>query len=122
MHTGSQVTDHCPLGYLSYNRKNVVRSVTTSFLIGASSNFQITRTAIKSRVGSILGQISIVALSYLPLSDKTFSHRGYLCLSCICLLAMQTLICVTFSVPSGVGGWLQRLLVALPGLFYLPFL
>ena len=45
----------------------------------------------------------------------------FLRLSCICLLAMHTLICVTFSLPPGVGGWLQLLLVALPGLFCLPF-
>ena len=44
-----------------------------------------------------------------------------LCLSCICLLAMHTLICVTFSLPPGVMGWLRLLLVALPGLFCLPF-
>ena len=44
-----------------------------------------------------------------------------LCLSCICLLAMHTLICVTFSLPPGVGSSLQLLLVALPGLFYLHF-
>ena len=31
------------------------------------------------------------------------------------------LICVTFSLPSGVGGWLRLLLVALPGLFCLHF-
>ena len=37
------------------------------------------------------------------------------------LLAMHTLICVTFSLPPGVGGWLQRLLVAPPGLFCLSF-
>ena len=36
------------------------------------------------------------------------------------LLAMHTLICVTFSLPSGVGGWLRLLLVVLPGLFFLP--
>ena len=41
--------------------------------------------------------------------------------SCICLLAMHTLICVTFSLPPGVGGWLRLLLVALAGLFCLPF-
>ena len=29
--------------------------------------------------------------------------------------------CVTFSLPPGVGGWLRLLLVALPGLFCLPF-
>ena len=29
--------------------------------------------------------------------------------------------CVTFSLPPGVSGWLRLLLVALPGLFYLPF-
>ena len=45
-----------------------------------------------------------------------------MCLSCICLLAMHTLVCVTFSHPPGVGGWLWLLFVALSGLFYLPFL
>ena len=35
------------------------------------------------------------------------------------LLAMYTLICVTFSLPPGVGGWLRLLLVALPGFFCL---
>ena len=40
-----------------------------------------------------------------------------MCLSCICLLAMHMLICVTFSLPPSVGGWLRLLLVALPGLF-----
>ena len=30
------------------------------------------------------------------------------------LLAMHTLICVTFSLSPGVGGWLRLLLVALP--------
>ena len=44
-----------------------------------------------------------------------------MCLSCICLLTMHTLICVTFSLPAGIGGWLRLLLVALPGLFCLPF-
>ena len=34
---------------LTYNGENVVRSISTSFLIGASSNLQVTRTAIKSR-------------------------------------------------------------------------
>ena len=29
-----------------------------------------------------------------------------MCLSCICLLAIHTLICVTFSLLPGVGGWL----------------
>ena len=37
------------------------------------------------------------------------------------LLAMHTLIFVTFSLPPGVGVWLRLLLVALPGLFCLPF-
>ena len=44
-----------------------------------------------------------------------------MCLSCICLLAMHTLICVTVSVPPDIRGWLRLLLVALPGLFCLPF-
>ena len=34
---------------------------------------------------------------------------------------MHTLICVTFSLPPGVGGWLRLLLVALPWLSSLPF-
>ena len=34
---------------------------------------------------------------------------------------MHTLICVTFSLPPGVRGWLRFLLVALPGFFCLPF-
>ena len=33
---------------------------------------------------------------------------------------MHTLICVTFSLPAGVRGWLRLLLVALPGIFCLP--
>ena len=41
-------------------------------------------------------------------------------LSCICLLAMHTLICLTFSLPPGVRAWLRRLLVALSGVFCLP--
>ena len=61
------------------------------------------------------------------LSFQHFDHHAWgrgswsLCLSCICLLAMHTLICVTFSLPPGVRGWLRLLLVALPGLFCLPF-
>ena len=34
---------------------------------------------------------------------------------------MHTWICAIFSLPPGVGGWLRFLLVALPGLFCLPF-
>ena len=34
---------------------------------------------------------------------------------------MHMLICVTFSLLLMSGGWLQLLLVALPGLFCLPF-
>ena len=44
-----------------------------------------------------------------------------MCLPCICSLAMHMLICVTFSLPPGVWGWLRLLLVTLPGLFCLPF-
>ena len=44
-----------------------------------------------------------------------------LCLSCICLLAVRALVCVTVSLPPGVGGWLRFLFVALPWLFCLLF-
>ena len=63
----------------------------------------------------------------LLLSFQHFDHlargRGSwsLCLSCDCLLTMYTLICVIFSLPPGVRGWLGLLLVALPGPFCLPF-
>ena len=39
-------------------------------------------------------------------------------LSYVYLLVMHTLICVTFSLPPGVGGWLQLLLVAFPFTFF----
>ena len=45
-----------------------------------------------------------------------------MCLSCIRLLAMHRLNCVTFSLPPGVRDWLRFLFVALPGPFCLPFL
>ena len=43
------------------------------------------------------------------------AYRAFVCLT------MHTLICVTFSLPPGVGGWLRLLLVVLPELFYLSF-
>ena len=54
------------------------------------------------------------------LSFKHFGNLAWgrgswsLCLLFICLLAMHTLTCVTFSLPPGVGGWLRLLRVALP--------
>ena len=63
-------------------------------------------------------EIQFLHFDYLAWGRGSWS----LCLSCICLSALHTLICVTFSLPPGVGGWLQLLLVALPGLYYLPFL
>ena len=60
------------------------------------------------------------------LSFQHFDHLAwgigswFLCLSCVCLLAMHTLICVTFSLSLGFRGWLRLLLEALSGLFCLP--
>ena len=66
--------------------------------------------------------ISILAMSKISRAGRfEFWRELSLCLSCICLLAMYTLICVTFSLPPGVRGWLRLLLVALPVFFYLPF-
>ena len=62
--------------------------------------------------------LSFLHFDHLPLGSGKWS----LCLSCICLLAMHSLICATFYLPPGVRGWLRLLLVALPGLFCLPFL
>ena len=39
-------------------------------------------------------------------------RAGLLYLSCICLLSVRALICVTFSIPPGVGGWLRLLWLA----------
>ena len=61
------------------------------------------------------------------LSFWYFDHLAWgrgswsLCLSCICLLVMHTLICVTLSLPPGARGWLRLLLLVFPGLFCLPF-
>ena len=41
-----------------------------------------------------------------------------MCSSCICLLDMHTIICITFSLPPSVRGWLRLLRVALPGLLF----
>ena len=63
---------------------------------------------------------------FLP-AFQHFDHLAWgrgswsLCLSCMCLLAIHTLVCVTFSLPPGVGVWLRLLLVALPGRFCLLF-
>ena len=55
-----------------------------------------------------------VFLLSLTLLDRLAWGKGgwSLCFSCICLLAMHTLICVTCSLPPGVGGG-PRLLLGL---------
>ena len=58
-----------------YNGENVVRSITTSFLIGASSNLQVMRTSIKYQTSSISGQIGLFTLELLALERQKFSHR-----------------------------------------------
>ena len=42
------------------------------------------------------------------------------CRAFVCWLSARWSMSL-FSLPPGVGGWLRLLLVALPGLFYLPF-
>ena len=66
--------------------------------------------------------VCLFLLSFLHFDHLAWGRGSWsLCLSCICLLARHTLICVTFSLPPGGGGWLRLLLVALPGLFCSPF-
>ena len=66
--------------------------------------------------------LALLCVYVFLLSFWHFDHLAWgrgswsLCLSCICLLAMHPLICITFSLSPGVGGWLRLLLVALPGL------
>ena len=70
------------------------------------------------RVGLALLFVYVFLLSFQHFDHLVWGRGSWsLCLSCICLLAMHTLICVTFSFPPGVWGWLRLLIVALPGLF-----
>ena len=66
--------------------------------------------------------VYVFLLSFLHFDHLVWGRGSWsLCLSFICLLAMHTLVCVTFYLPNGVRGWLRLLLLALPGLFCLPF-
>ena len=74
------------------------------------------------RLNSLGAQVILLVLSCSG-SFVLDNRRDFKCryaLSCICLLAIHRLICVPFSPPPGVGGWLRLLLVALPGRFFLP--
>ena len=62
---------------LTYNRENVVRSITTSFFIGATSNLQVTRTSIKSLTSSILVQIGLFTLELLTLERRKIFPQTY---------------------------------------------
>ena len=60
---------------------NVVTTLAPSFLIGSSSFLQVTRTTVKSRMGSKFGQIrpwtvELAALERLEKSPKTDSGRS----------------------------------------------
>ena len=52
--------------------KNIVDTIVPSFLIGSSSNLQISRSGIKSRTCFILGQIRLFALELLALECQHF--------------------------------------------------
>ena len=55
---------------LTYNGEDVLNMIFPSFFICSSSNLQITRTGIKSRIGSIWGQIGLFALELLALKCR----------------------------------------------------
>ena len=63
-HSGFHGNQKLPL---TYNEKNVVRSITNSVLIRASSNLHVRRTSINSRTGLISGQIRLFTLELLTL-------------------------------------------------------
>ena len=65
----------------------------------------------------------LCSLHYELLHVWSFSIALCLCVSSVLLAFWSpcTVICVTFSLPPGVRGWLRLLLVALPGLFGLSF-
>ena len=82
----------------------------------------VVHTTWRFMFGLVLLFVYVFLLSFKHSDHLAWGRVSWsLYLSCICLLAMHTLICVTFSLPPGVGGWLRLLLVALPGLFCLPF-
>ena len=62
---------------LTYNGENVVRSITTSFLVGASSILQVTRTSIKPGISSISGQIGLFTLESLALERRKIFPQTY---------------------------------------------
>ena len=69
----------------------------------------------------MFGLVYMFLLSFYHFDHLAWRRGSWsLCLSCVCLLAMHTLICVTFSLPPDVGGWLRLLLMALSRLFCLP--
>ena len=58
---------------------DLVRSIATSFWIGCSSNLQVTRIAIKSRISLISGQIGLFSLELLALERWnifTYTYNG----------------------------------------------
>ena len=66
--------------------------------------------------------VYVFLLSFYHFDQLAWGRGSWsLCLSYICLLAIHKLICVTVSLPPSIRSWLRRLLVALPGLFCLPF-
>ena len=77
---------------LTYNGENIVRSVTTSFLIGASSNLQVTRTSIKSRTSSISGQIGLFTLVLLALERRKIFRYTYNRENVVRMIAVSLLI------------------------------
>ena len=62
--------------------------------------------------------VSFVLLAFWP---PCLGKKELVFLLIVHLFAMHTLVCVTFSLPPGVGDWQQLLLTALPGLFCLTF-
>ena len=56
---------------MAYNGKNVVSAFSQSPLIGFSSNLQVTRTVIKYRMGSDLGQVGLLTTELFALECST---------------------------------------------------
>ena len=67
----------CRLLPVTYNGEYIVLRIATSFLIGASSSLQLTKTVIKSWTTLISGWIGLdySLWSYSPLSDENFPIR-----------------------------------------------
>ena len=68
---------------------------------------------------SLVLRFGLVLLVLLELRSPRFGKRELVCVHLVRLLVLRVLVCF-FSLPLGVRDWLRLVIIALPGLFFLP--